>query len=161
MITVTQTYTQIDIRKVNEKFLTDLVMLAYRTQAMEIKRAKEIGKDVFQMTLAECLERIDIQLRDPRGSLVRAHKYTVQRGILRSTERPGDNAWPCLPNGSLECIVTYSDLQKSNKLKESGNLILNWEPSSLSTDYTGMQNVSSRYYSSQNYGLQREAFTIK
>ncbi len=161
MSTITQTYTRIDIRNVIEAFQADLLMLAFRTQAMEIKRAKENGKDVLQMALAECLDRIDIQLYDFNGVLVRAHKYTVHRGILRSTERPGDNAWPCLPNGSLECIVTYSDLQKSKKLKESGNLILNWKSPSLSTDYTGMQNVSSRYYTSQNYGLQREAFTIK
>ena len=101
MSTITQTYTQTDIRKVFERFQADLQMLSTRTQAMEFEHAQRCGYDVSLMAQDECLKYVHIQLRDSFGNLVRVHRYTVLRDIISGTQRPGANAWPCLPNGTL------------------------------------------------------------
>ena len=158
MSTITQTYTRTDIRKVFEKFQADLQMLAIRTQAMELDHARKCGDDVCLMAQEECLTHVHIQLLDLYGNLVRVHLYTVYKDILSGPQRPGGNVWPCLPNGSLCVLVTPSDQHKLDKLKYSGELKLDWGPSSLSTNYSGMRNDSGRLYGSNSYGLQRDTF---
>ena len=161
MNTYTRTYTRTDIQKVFERFNADLLMLAYRTQAMEIDLSSKICADILQMAYEECIERIDIQLLDIRGNLLRAHKYTIQRNRILNTHRPGGNNWPCLPSGSLDVIVFWSDLQRARKLKESGKLNLNWGPSNRLIEYNWMIKDNSRQYTSQNYGLERDSFRSK
>ncbi len=158
MSTMTQTYTRTDIRKVFENFQADLQMLAVRTQAMESDHAQDCAHDVCLMAQEECLMRVHIQLYDSFGSLVKVHRYSVEEDILSDSQRPGDNRWPCLPDGTLRVIVEYSDRQKSEELKRSENLKIDWSPSSLSTDYSGMRSDGDRLYSSNSYGLQRETF---
>ncbi len=158
MSTMTQTYTRTDIRKVFENFQADLQMLAVRTRAMELDHAQDCAHDVCLMAREECLTRVHIQLYDSFGSLVKVHRYSVEEDILSDSQRPGDNRWPCLPDGTLRVIVEYSDIQKSEDLKKSGKLKIPWGPSSLSTDYSGMHSNGGRLYSSNSYGLQRETF---
>lgn len=158
MNTITQTHTRTDIRRVFERFEADLQMLAVRTQAMEFERAQRCGYDVSLMAQEGCLASVHIQLRDISGNLIRVHRYTVRSDILLETERPGGNAWPCLPDGTLSAIVIPSDRQKLENLKRSGKLKLRWSPSSLSTDYSGMRNDNRRSYSSQSYVLHRDSF---
>ena len=158
MSTITQTYTRTDIRKVFEMFLADLLMLASRTQAIEPKRANEYAYDISQMALANCLSSVHVHLYDVYGNLVRAYQYSIQIGILPNSQRPGGNRWPCLPDGSLHVIVTYSDTHKAEMLKKSGKLKIDWRPTDLSTDYSRMRNTGNRFYSSNDYGLRRDAF---
>ena len=158
MSTITQTHTRTDIRKVFERFQADLQMLAVRTQAMEPNYVREYADDVCLMAREECLEYVHIQLYDFSGNLVRAHRYAVHEDILSDSQRPGGNRWPCLPNGTLYVIVTYSDKDKIEELQTSGVLKLVWGPSSLPTNYYGMRHDSTRLYSSNSYGLQRDTF---
>lgn len=158
MGTVTQTYTITDIRKVFENFQADLEMLALRTQAMELGHAQKCAYDVFLMAQERCLKYVHIQLRDFNGRLVKAHRYSVEEGISSNSQRPGGNRWPCLPGGSLNVIVKYSDKQKAEQLKKSGKLLLCWSPSGLSTNYYGMRRDGDRSYSSNSYGLRRDTF---
>ena len=154
----TQTYTKTDVRKAFENFQADLLMLALRTQAMEMDRADECAHDILLMAQEECLKYVHIQLYDCYGNLVRAHRYSVMEKLRSDSQRPGENKWPRLPDGELCIIVKYSDSQKAKRLKGSGRLKRNWGSSSLSTDYSGMQSESVKFYSSNGYGLQRDTF---
>ena len=154
----TYTRTKTDIRKVFENFQADLYMLVLRTQAMEKEDMDMNIHDVLLMAEWECLQSVHIQLRDFNNNLVKVHRYSVQEGVLSDSQRPGENKWPCLPSGKLHVIVTYSDPQEAEKLKQSGQLKITWGPSSLSTDYSEMQAESNRAYSSHGYGLKRETF---
>ena len=158
MNTDTHTYTKTDIRKVWTNFHADLSMLAERTQAMEMEDVNMNAYDILLMAERGCLQGVHIQLRDFNNNLVKVHRYSVQEGILSDSQRPGANKWPCLPGGKLHIIVTYSDSQKAEKLKQSGQLKIPWGPSDLSVDYSGMQSESNRAYSNNGYGLQRETF---
>ena len=158
MNTSTQTYTKTDIRKAFENFQADLLMLALRTQAMELSRANECAYDILLMAKEKCLEYIHIRLYNCYEKLVRVHKYSVKENMLLNSQRPGGNRWPCLPDGKLHILIEYSDHNKAKKLKESGRLKRDWCPTSSSTDYSGMQEESSRFYSSNGYGLQRDTF---
>ncbi len=158
MSTITRTYTRTDISNAFEYFQAELRMLALRTQAMESDHAHEVAQDICLMAQEECLDCVHVQLRDSNEHIVKAHRYTVHKDIRSDSQRPGENRWPCLPNGILHVIVSYSDKQKSENLKRSGRLKINWAPSSLSTDYSRMKNGSSRLYSSNSYGLRRDTF---
>lgn len=155
--TITQAYTY-TILKLFEYFEADLRMLALRTQAMELEHAHECAHDVRQMALEQCLRYVHVQLYDFYGNLVRVHRYSLEKGILSNSQRPGGNRWPCLPNGTLRVVVTYSNKQRSEELKRSGKLKLDWTPSSLSTNYSGMRSDGARLYSSNGYGLRRDTF---
>lgn len=158
MSIVTQTYTRTDIRRVFENFQADLLMLAVRTQAMELVHAKECGDDVCLMAQAKCLRCAHVQLYDSFGNLVRVHRYTIEEIMSSGSSRAGGNRWPCLPNGALRVIIDLSDAEQFARLESSGELKLSWNTSSLSTDYSGMRKDGARLYSSSNYGLQRDTF---
>ena len=160
MNTITRTHTTTDIRKVLEKFQADLQMLAVRTQAMTLDHAQKCAHDISLMAQEKCLEHVHVQLRDTYGHLIRVHRYSVKEDILSDSQRPGENRWPCVPDGTL-CVlvdVEYSDDQRLENLKRSGKLKLNWSTSFLSTNYSGMQNDGARLYSSNSYGWQRDTF---
>lgn len=159
MSTTTQTYTKTDVRRVFEMLEADLLMLARRTQAMELDHAKACADDIYLMALEECLKTVHVRLLDYYGELKRVHRYSVEAGVLSSSQRPGENRWPCLPDGALEILLEHSDNQKFEELKESGKLKRGWYLSNASVDYSRMNAGSSRFYSSQNYGLLRETFT--
>ena len=158
MNTLTSTLTYTDIKNVFERFHADLLMLAYRTQAIETSLVNDCYQDLLLMAEYGCLDKIDIQLRDFRGNLVRAHQYTIQIGNNTDTFRPGGNNWPCLPNGSLLILIRNKNYQKYQSLNNSGKLKLDWVKSNYSTDYSGMRNDKSRMYASRSYGLQRNTF---
>ena len=160
MNTITRTYTRTDIRKVFENFQADLQMLAVRTQAMESDHAQLCAYDVCLMAQEECLRRVHVQLYDSDRNLIKVHRYSVEKDIISESERPGGNRWPFLPDGSLCVIVEYSDSQVAEKLNRSGKLKIRWSRSSLSTDYSGMQNDDGRLYSSSTYGLRRDTFAV-
>ena len=157
MNTSTQTYTQTDIRKVFECFKADLLMLALRTQAMDIKKVNDHAHDILLMAKNKCIKFVHIQLLDRDETIVKAHKYSIQESSLSTPQRPGQNNWPSLPDGQLHVIVEEcSDSWK--KLQVSGKFKISWGPSYLSTDYSGMQNEGVRFYSSNRYGLERNTF---
>lgn len=158
MSTITQTYTITDIRRVFENFQADLEMLALRTQAMTLDHAQKCAYDICLMALAQCLTYVHVQLRDSYGNLVRVHRYSVKKDILSVSHRPGENRWPCLPDGTLSVIIEFSDEHKLERLKRSGQLKINWGPSYWSTNYSGMRSDGTRLYSSNSYGLRRDTF---
>ena len=157
MNTSTYTYTKTDIRKVFENFHADLLMLATRTQAMEINSVDKYANDIILMAQEDCLKSVHIQLRDYYDRLVKVHRYSIQEG-LSDSQRPGDNKWPCLPNGKLHVIITLSDNSKWEKLQKLEKFQISWGSSSVSTDYSNMYNEGVRSYSSSSYGLQRDTF---
>ena len=158
MNTITQTYTRTDIRKVFENFQADLQMLAERTQAMELDHAQKCAYDVCLMAQEGCLRRVHVQLYNSSGNLLKVHRYSVKKDILSDSQRPGANRWPCLPDGILWVIVEYSNRWEFENLKKSRKLKIDWGPSSLSIDYSGMRKDDGRLYSSNCYGLWRDSF---
>lgn len=158
MSTMTRTYTETDVDKVIEMLKADLEMLTVRTQAMELDHAYRCIYDITLMAKEESLEYVDIQLLDSQRNLVRAYRYTIKRNISTASQRPGENRWPRLPDGTLRVIITPSDPRKIEELERSGKLKVNWGPTDLSTDYSRMQTAGSRLYSSNSYGLRRETF---
>ena len=158
MNTSTSTYTKTDIRKVFANFEGDLLMLAIRTQAMDRRKVSSYVKDIILMAKEKCLRYVHVQLRDVYGKRIKVHKYSIQENLISTSQSPGANRWPCLPNSKLIVLIDLSDYSKYKTLKESGQFENSWKPSSLSTDYSGMQEENSRFYSSNGYGLQRNTF---
>ena len=158
MSTSTQTYTQTDIRKAFENFKADLLMLASRTQAMEIYLVDEYAHDILLMAKEKCLKSVHIHLYDRYENLVKVHKYSVKENVLLDSQRPGENKWPCLPDGKLRVIIVPSDDLQWETLQESRQFQISWGSSSLSTDYSGMHSENTKLYSSNGYGLQRDTF---
>ena len=159
MSTQTMTYTNVDIRRVAERFTADLLMLVSRTGIMTPEWAREIAHDVTLMAVHRCLAGVHIQLRSPSNSLMAAHEYKVRPDTGELTgARPGGNDWPRTPGGDLTVIVSYSDENEAERLKKSGRLLQRWGPSSRSTDYCGMAHKSPRKYASNGYGWDRLSY---
>ena len=159
MQTQTMTYTNVDIRRVAECFAADLRMQAIRTGAMTQEKVDDMAYDVTLMAIHRCLARVHIQLLNTSGKLEAAHKYTVhENGDLQRSRRPGDNDWPRMPESKIVVVVSYSDMNKAQALKDSGQLRGNWTSSNLSTNYNGMSSESGRQYSSNGYGWDRSSY---
>ena len=79
--------------------------------------------------------------------------------MLLNSQRPGGetDGHACLMASYIYLLNTLIII-RLKKLKESGRLKRNWSPTSSSTDYSEMQEESSRFYSSNGYGLQRNTF---
>ena len=157
--TITTTYTKTDVQNVLEHFGADLIMLARRTQAMDVNYAQKIFIDICTMVIEECLSEVHIQLFDAYGKRVRAHKYNIHHDVNWSSQRPGQNRWPCLPNGQLIVIVQYTNLTSWQQLINSGKLNENWNTTNLDIQYTEMQLTANRRYASSNYGWNRSSYS--
>lgn len=164
MHTRAMTYTNVDIRRVAECFTADLAMLASRTAALSQEKAKKLAHDVMLMAVHRCLAGVHIQLDDGHGRVVAAHEYKVKDFESQSliynkvSEYPGGNNWPRMPDGRLVVIVSYSDGKAVERLKESGQLLINWSPSTRPTDYIGMRDGQGRRYSSNGYAWDRSSY---
>ena len=162
MQTRTMTYTNVDIRRVAECFAADLAMLASRTGAMSSQKVRETAHDVTLMAVHECLAGVHIQLVDGNQRVVAAHEYKVH-GIQPaaspwSSDYPGGNNWPRMPDGRLMVVVSYSDRSKVQQLKEGKSLLINWSPSNQPTRYPGMSDKGVRQYSSNGYKWDRTSY---
>ena len=158
MNTLTQTYTKTDVRRVFENFKADLLMLALRTQAMEIEEVDDYVHDILKMAQHKCLKYVHVQLHDCYGNRIKVHRYSVKENSLSNSQRPGANRWPCLPDGDLIVLVEPTNSSKWRSLQNLGKFQISWGPSNMSTDYSGMQNEGVKLYSSNSYGLQRDTF---
>ena len=156
----TNTCTKTDIRKVWEYFKADVLMLARRTHALDLQMASDICNDIRLMAYKNCLKEVHIQLYDRHGRRVRAHKYRIQSNVNWEAQRPSENRWPRLPDGTMRFIVSPSDRPKLEQLKASGSLQLTWRRSSLDTTYLDMRNTGDRKYASNSYGWERLSYSI-
>ena len=135
--------------------------LATRTGAMDQSYVKKIAHDVFIFAEHRCLSAVHIQLRDSRGHLVNAHKYKPNESIFGDGSRPGANSWPHEPDGRLVVILSYSDSGKAERAKAGQSLLCTWNPTNLSTDYSRMNTLEVRQYTSSGYGLERTTYAYR
>ena len=157
MVTYTQTrtYTKTDVRRVFENFVADIRMIAWRTQAIEEKKALEILADVQIMAEEQCLKKVHVQLCNASGDIVKAHVYTSTDGGGMS-ERPGGNRWPRIRAGSVRIFVEVESGTRWDKA--CTRMTLNWGPSDYSTDYGRFGAAGTRTFSYGGYGLTRVSY---
>lgn len=153
--TITQTYTKTDVRRVFESCMADIRMIAWRTAAIEEQDAKDTLADVQIMAEEGCLKTVHIQLCDRQGRIVKAHLYTATDG-MGSSDRPGGNQWPRMPEGEVRVIVSVEHDEAWDRAQK--RLRKNWGPSDHSTDYSGMSQTGTRTFSHGGYGLTRLSF---
>ena len=153
--TTTTTYTKTDVKRVFENCMADIRMIAWRTTAIEEKAARETIGDVQIMAEEGCLKAIHIQLCNKAGDIVKAHRYSATDGTVTS-ERPGGNRWPRLPDGEVRIIVSVDLNGKWDRAKK--RLKGNWGTSSHSTDYSGLTQQGTRTFSHGGYGLTRLSY---
>ena len=155
MATYTRTYTMTDVRRVFENCMADIRMIAWRTQAIEEKEAMEVLADVQIMAEEGCLKKIHVQLREADGSIVKAHVYTSTSGGATS-EMPGQNQRPRLPDGKIDFLVEVESDERWNKAKKK--MKRDWGPSNYGTDYGDLSETGVRTFSYGGYGLTRVSY---
>ena len=109
--TATRTYTKTDVKRVFENCMADIRMIAWRTAAIEEQEAGDTLQDVQVMAEEGCLKTVHVQLCNLAGEIVKAHLYTATDGT-GSSERPGGNQWPRMPDGEVKIIVTVGEGRK-------------------------------------------------
>ena len=135
--------------------MADIRMIAWRTAAIEEQEAGDTLQDVQVMAEEGCLKTVHVQLCNLAGEIVKAHLYTATDGT-GSSERPGGNQWPRMPDGEVKIIVTVEKDGKWDRAQK--RLKRNWGPSSHTTDYSGMSLTGTRTFSHGGFGLTRLSY---
>lgn len=165
-ITITSTYTKVEIRKTFENFEADLRMIALRTQKWTDTHLDNVCHDIQLFAEYGMLKSADITLLDENEKALRAAKYTVnENGTVTSGARPGsNNDWPNTPNTVLKVITTYTqkwlDLSEDNRnafLKDKG-FKANWSSIRINLDYPHLSKEDAQLYGNKGYELKKENY---
>ena len=163
--TQTQTYTVVDIRKVLDHFAADFTMISQATGLWSAASVATTVSDLKEFAEAGYLNKINLILKNNAGIVLKAAVYEVASSAVGWTsERPGNNLWPRIPDGSLKIIADLNrkwwDMQDAGRAGfiKSHSLHSNWPVSSEDTSFTGLVANSGQRYASNGYGLSRQNF---
>jgi hypothetical protein len=158
-VTVTETYTTIDIENVMRRFTADLVMIAQSSGAISENKAREYAHDAELLAKNGYLEQVDVTLFS--GAVeVRATRYTVNTASGDLTmSRPGGVLWPRVLDPFLRIVLCHADTytaaaRESTKRK----LKINWTRTTADTSHGGLKVTGVRDYASNTWGMQRKDF---
>jgi hypothetical protein len=163
--TYTGTYTVVDIRRVGDCFAADYDMVAQATGLASQGLVTDTVHDVKLLAEMGYLAGVDIVLQDRYGRVIRAAKYTVSTDAsLWATQRPGNNLWPRIADGSLVVVVSYTDKwwnlgEEHRRTFQRGYLRISWVPSGIDLNYPGLFGQVDRRYASNAYGMERTSYS--
>ena len=164
-LTYTTTYTVADIKRVVDSFAADYDMIAQATGLETQNRVTDTVHDIKVLAEQEYVASLNIVLQDKSGSVIKARKYVVSTDAsLWSSERPGNNLWPHVANGSLVVVVSYTQKWRNmsaaakNEFRKN-RLLIKWSPSEIDTNYPGLSGRVDRHYASNSYGMKRTTYT--
>ncbi|SRR6266568_1124169 len=160
--THTTTYTVADIRKVVDNFAADFSMIAQATGLYSRENVAWVVSDLKIFAEYRYLINVNLILKDGTGQQVRAAVYRVfESAIGWSSERPGNNIWPRMANGSLTVVATFTSAWWNKTLPEKSlfmtttGLHNSWGPTTEDTSFRGLTPTSGQRYASNGYGWQR------
>ena len=165
-ITITPTFTKVDIRKTFENFEADLRMIVLRTSKWTDAYRDDVCHDIYLFAEYSMLQSVDITLFDDKNAVLRAAKYTVnENGNISSGGRPGgNNDWPNLIGSTLKVIVVhdkkYRDLPDEDKatfLKDKG-FKSPWGKIDINLNYPHLSKEDAQVYGSKGYELKKENY---
>lgn len=163
--TNTATYTVIDIRKTFEGFEADVRMIAKRTGKWTTDYVDKIVHDVIALAEYKYLKHVDVTLLNSLGTPLRANRFSVNEdGSAISSERPGQNDWPDIPDTRLTVIVSYNtkwhalSLEEREEFASDNNFKISWTASDIDTNYYHLQRDNGQLYASKGYELQKTNF---
>lgn len=159
--TQTQTYTVLDVRRVLDSFAADFLMLVQATGVSNYTRSSITNTvpDLKLMAENGCIKSVDVILFDPKGTKLRAAKYTVSTSAEGwINQRPGANLWPRTPTGRLQIIVSYADGGREKKDSLKDKLQISWTPTDEDTTHATLSRLDDRLYVSKGWGLQRGTY---
>ncbi len=107
-VTVTETYTTVDIENVMRRFTADLAMIAQSSGAITEDTAREYAYDAGLLARNGYLRQVDLTLFS-NGVEQRAIQYTVntESGDLMMS-RPGGVMWPKVTNPYFRIVLSYT-----------------------------------------------------
>ena len=164
--TQTTTYTVADIRKVVDNFAADFSMMSQATGLRSRENVAEVVSDLKVFSENGYLLQVKLFLQDKDGNKLRAALYSVSESAAGwKSERPGNNLWPRIPDGSLWVVATLTeawwqkpDVAKEAFVKERG-LHSAWAKTDKDTSLTGLTSSTGQKYASNGYGWERTNYT--
>jgi hypothetical protein len=162
--TQTTTYTIADIQKVVDNFAADFSMMA---QATGLWARDNVEKTVFDLKVfAENGYLIDVNiiLKDRYGRQIRAAVYKVSESAKGwISERPGNNLWPRMPDGSLKVVATLTNAWWNMTGSEKERFIRDrlygsWPITTEETSFLGLASSPGQRYASNGYGWERKNY---
>lgn len=165
--TQTTTYTVADIRKVVENFAADFSMMAQSTGLRTRENVADVVSDLRIFAENGYLVQVTVILKDKDENKIRAAEYKVSNTASGwNSDRPGNNLWPRMTEGSLWIIAMMSDAwwQKTEAAKEdfirSQGLHGAWAKTDKDTSLSGLSSSVGQKYASNGYGWQRTNYSI-
>jgi hypothetical protein len=138
-------------------------MLAQSTGLRTRQDVRDVSDDVKTMAKYGHLKEVSIYLEDASGTILRASKYEVSTdAALWTSQRPGNNLWPRLPEGRLNVHVTYSrawwQLTEQQRQWFIAQRRCTWGTINLDTSFPTLSPRYDRSFVSNSYGLRKTAF---
>ena len=164
--TQTKSFTKADIRKVVENFAADFSMMVQSTGLLTRDYVTKVVYDLNRFAESSYLVSVQIMLKDRNGTKLKAAVYKVSESAVGwVSERPGNNLWPRMPDGSL--LVSgrltpdwnnKTEAQKAAFVKAQG-LNWPWAVSTVDVSLVGLTASQGQLYASSGYGWDRSNYS--
>lgn len=160
--TNTQTYTNVDIRKVIDNFAADFSMMAQSTGLLSRESVAEVVYDLKILAEYKYLVDVKLILKDKDSNKIRAAVYKPSESAIGwNSDRPGNNLWPRIPDGFFSVIATLTqawwsktDTDKETFIKDTG-LYNSWAQTKEDISLYGLNSSAGQKYASGGYGWER------
>lgn len=158
-VTVTETYTTVDIENVMRRFTADLVMIAQSSGAISEDKAREYAHDAELLAKNGYLRQVDLTLFSG-GLEQRATQYTVNTASGELvTSRPGGVMWPKVTSPYLRIVLSYTAAYTTQARKNmKSRLKIDWTPTTADISHATLKFSGTRDYASNGWGVQRKDF---
>jgi hypothetical protein len=155
-ITVSATYTALDVEKVVRRVGADLTMIADSTGGWTSAKTADYVHDIEELAKARHLKYVDVTLFSG-GVEVKATRFVVNTdGSGLSNQRPGDALWPKVSNTHLRIILSYNKgYDDAAREKMKPKLKIDWVVSYDDTSHTMLTRGGDRSYASNAFAMQR------
>ena len=156
--TYTETYTETDIEAVFRRFRADLLMIAQSSRALSEQQALDYADDLELFANKRVLEFVDLTLLDGAAE-IEAARYTVDASGDLSTSRPGGVLWPQVRDPKFRVVVRYTAAYYLHDF--GGMLKVQWVPTNEDVSHGSLNEVGTREYSSNGWGLHRQDYRAR
>jgi hypothetical protein len=155
--------TDTDIKKLYKSIATDFKIITRKTELWTLDYCEEILYDIKIILSNGFLDKISLILDKPKNTPYKVKQFKIGSTDRAINERPGGNDWEKGDGVRLHVVLSYTSSwnSKTNDEKvlfQRQNLKNNWVSSSINTNFTELQKMVTRKYSTGTHGIDRLDF---
>lgn len=141
-----------ETNKLYKPIAADFKIITRKTGLWTLEYCEQILHDIKVMLANDFLEKISLILDKPKDNPIKVKQFQIGSSLSTISDRPGDNDWEEGDGVSLRVILSYTQLwltkSEEDKLRfQRENFTIGWVPVSLDTNFSSLQNKTTKLYS--------------